>query len=127
MSYIGSQGPDGEVRDLHQSQQGSLHTMDRPLQYLNDEHVTSSDGTANALNPPAGAVHATLHIRAADIYFDYGGGSTTPASGQGDEAFIGDRIVLGTFQQMERFRAVRQASANFTIKVMYYQENAALG
>jgi hypothetical protein len=116
-------GPEGSYIPQQGSRAGATHVVGAQYKYISDEHVTSTDGTANFLTPPPGADFARIRVTGANIYWDLTR-STTPAAGVGDEANIGDPIFLYGLDDLTDFNAVRQASSNFTLKVFYYQEVA---
>ena len=112
----------GEYEPVRQNSLGALHVSPPRLQYINDSQVTSTGTGLNALVIPPGAIVADIQVTAADIYFDFGNASTTPASTQGQEAYMGDHIYVYGPTKLLQFRAVRQASVNFTLKIFWYSE-----
>ena len=122
MVKLAATGPSGELVEARADALGAQHVRVPSLRYLLTNQVSSSGTGMVSLTIPSGATAAYVHLTAADIYYNYDAGSATPSSTVGDDALQDAGFYIYGPQKLAGFRAVRQASVNFTLKCSYYME-----
>ena len=121
MSEIRGQGPDHKPRNVSVDRFGSIFEREPILEYISEEQVTSTAATAKSLTVPPDADYGYVQVTAAPVYWTLSGAATTPSSTVGSDAAIGQDIYLNAHKLLVDFRAVRNGSANFTLKVKYFR------
>ena len=122
MADMAGVGPSGQRVEVRTDALGAQYIRSISLRYLLTNQVSSSGTGMVTLTIPSDAVAAYVHVTAADIYYNFDAGSATPSSTVGDDALQGDAFYIYGPQKLATFRAVRQASVNFTLKCQYYME-----
>ena len=103
---------------------GAVHTKAAPggYKYLGFQQLSSTSGAAFALTVPPGTQYAEAQVTAANIYYDFRAGGSTPSSTVGMQALIQDVIPMPGYRKALDFRAVRQGASNFTLNVFYFTD-----
>lgn len=113
--------PAGIPEEIRVDFQGAQFTRPSFLLPLREgPHVTVTGTSVGLTLPPAGADFAYVQVTAAPVFWTEHPG-TTPASGVGQEAALGDDIYLYSRKQIDDFRAVRDGSVSATLKPAYYK------
>ncbi len=122
MSDIRGKGPDLKPRHVRVDRFGAVFARQPYLEYISTEQVTSTAATAKSLTVPPDADFGYIQVTAAPIYWAFNPLNPTPSSSIGADAAVGQDIYLNSHKLLVDFRAVRNGSANFTLKVLYFRK-----
>lgn len=85
---------------------------------------SGAESGAEYASPPIASIakanSCVIEVVTEGIFYSLNGG--TPTSADHALANVGDTVTLTNYQQIQNFRAVREAATNATLAVTYYRE-----